>query len=288
MALEDQEDNMLRLVALEAEGKVVLLSGMRRTAKDLLEIYSQINAANIYNFNIVEQLFNGKTSVEGLSDDQQKLLKNIIKEEHSAGKSKKVKETESKPYERPAAAEVASTLGVEVGWGFAPPFLYVQQAPQFAGGVFPDMVMQAWPQMPGAGGQGYGQLHFGQVGSDMYGGGQGRGQQGGGQFSGGQMYGGQNNGSGAGYSGGGGAGYSGRARGQNNNSNNKRKYPCDNCGGMGHWKYQNVCPNSYMYLEVLAAKSAAKRVAQQGGSAGGYQQPTGSTLVLPPPPPTGS
>ncbi len=111
LTLEDQEDNVLRLVALEAEGKAVLLSGMRRTAKDLLEIFSQINAANIYDFNIVEQLFNGKTSVEGLSDDQQKLLKNIIKEEHSAGKSKEVKETESKPYERPAAAEAASRRG---------------------------------------------------------------------------------------------------------------------------------------------------------------------------------
>jgi hypothetical protein len=46
----------------------------------------------------VEQLFDGKTSVEGLRDDQQKLLRNIIKEEHSAGKAKKGKETENKPY----------------------------------------------------------------------------------------------------------------------------------------------------------------------------------------------
>jgi hypothetical protein len=182
-ALEDQEDNVLRLVALEAEGKAVLLSGMRRTAKDLLEIYSQINAANIYNFNIVEQLFDGTTSVEGLSADQQKLLKNIIKEENSAGKTKKVKESESKPYQRPAAAEAASTSGGGPGWGFAPQFPYVLQAPQFAGGVFPGMMMQAWPQMPGASGQGYGQPNFGQVGGNMYGGGQGGGQQGGGRPS---------------------------------------------------------------------------------------------------------
>jgi hypothetical protein len=33
-ALEDQEDNVLRLVALEAEGKATLLAGMRRTAQD--------------------------------------------------------------------------------------------------------------------------------------------------------------------------------------------------------------------------------------------------------------
>jgi hypothetical protein len=292
-ALEDQEDNVLRLVALEAEGKATLLAGMRRTAKDLLEIYSQINAANIYNFNIVEQLFDGTTAVEGLSDDQQKLLKNIIKEEHSAGKSKKEKEPENKPYDRPVATGAAATSGGGVGWGYAPPFPYVQQPPQFAGGVFPGMVMQAWPQMPGAGGQGYGQLNFGPAGGDMYGGGQGGGQQGGGQFgggqfSGGQMYGGNNSGGGAGYSGGGGAGYSGGARAQDNNSN-KRKYPCDNCGQMGHWKFQNVCPNYHMHLEQLAAKSATARAAQQqGGSAGGFQQPMGPTLALPPPPPPGS
>jgi hypothetical protein len=291
-ALEDQEDNVLRLVALEAEGKAVLLAAMRRTAKDLLEIYSQINAANLYNFNIVEQLFDGKTAVEGLSEDQQKLLKNIIKEEHSAGKAKKEKETENKPYDRPAAAEAAATSGAGVGWGYAPPFPYVQQAPQFAGGVFPGMVMQAWPQMPGAGGQGYGQSNFGggqgggQQGGGQFGGGQfSGGQFGGGQFSSGQMYGGNNSGGGAGYSGGGGAGYGGGARAQDN----KRKYPCDNCGQMGHWKFQNVCPNYHMHLEQLAAKSATARAAQQqGGPAGGFQQPTGSTLALPPPPPPGS
>jgi hypothetical protein len=150
--------------------------------------------------------------------------------------------------------------------------------------------MQAWPQMPGAGGQGYGQPNFGPAGGDMYGGGQGGGQQGGGQFGGGQfgggqMYSGHNSGGGAGYSGGGGAGYNGGARAQDNNSN-KRKYPCDNCGQMGHWKFQNVCPNYHMHLEQLAAKSATARAAQQqGGSAGGFQQPTGSTLALPPPPP---
>jgi hypothetical protein len=37
------------------------------------------------------------------------------------------------------------------------------------------MVMQAWLQMPGAGGQGYGQHNFRQGGGDMYGGGQGGG-----------------------------------------------------------------------------------------------------------------
>jgi len=81
LALEDQEDNVLRLVALEAEGKSVLLAGMRRTAKDLLEIYSQINAANIYDFNLVEQRFGGKTSVEGLSDEKQKFLSKPYKGE---------------------------------------------------------------------------------------------------------------------------------------------------------------------------------------------------------------
>ncbi len=81
--------------------------------------------------------------MEGLSDDQQKLLKNIIKEEHSAGKAKKGKETESKPFKRPAAAEAARAPGGGVVWGFAPPFPCVQQALHFAGRVFPGMVMQA-------------------------------------------------------------------------------------------------------------------------------------------------
>jgi hypothetical protein len=138
LALEDQEDNVLRLVALEAEGKSVLLAGMRRTAKDLLEIYSQINAANIYDFNLVEQRFGGKTSVEGLSDEKQKFL--------------------SKPYK-----------GEGVCLELDPDFLH------FTGGVFPGWAMQAYLQMPGAGGQGYSQPNFGQGGGDMYGGGHGTG-----------------------------------------------------------------------------------------------------------------
>jgi hypothetical protein len=64
-------------------------------------------------------------------------------------------------------------------------------------------------------------------------------------------------------------------------ANNKRRYPCDNCGSMEHWKYEVVCPKYHLHLEQLAAKHAGAR-GQQAGASGGQQ---GAHLALPPPPP---
>jgi hypothetical protein len=46
----------------------------------------------------------------------------------------------------------------------------------------------------------------------------------------------------------------------------KAKFPCDNCGQYGHWKYQLMCLNYSKHLEMMQQAAAAYR-ARQGGAA---------------------
>jgi hypothetical protein len=286
--LEDQEDSVLKVAAADFAGKDAALQGMRRSAMDLQKLYLQLETGNKYGFNIAEKFFDRKSAVQGLTEEQEKLLKAIIKEEGgeaSGSKSKKAKQDNGK--EEPKAGGSGSGAGASwgdgaqaggsgggagPGWGFAPPFPYAQpNMGSFAAG-YPGMMMGGWPAPPNQafGGGGYGGgAQYGMVGQQSYP------QQGGGYGQGGAGGSGYGQG-GAGGGNQGGAGTSGRGA-----ANNKRRYPCDNCGSMEHWKYEVVCPKYHLHLEQLAAKHAGAR-GQQGGAAGGQQ---GAHLALPPPPP---
>jgi hypothetical protein len=79
--MEEQEDTVLKVVTADFAGKDAVLRGMRRTATDLQKVYLQLKTASKYGFNIAEKFFERKSIVQGLTDEQEKLLNKIIKEE---------------------------------------------------------------------------------------------------------------------------------------------------------------------------------------------------------------
>ena len=81
VAMEEQEDTVLKVVTADFAGKDAVLRGMRRTATDLQKVYLQLKTASKYGFNIAEKFFERKSIVQGLTDEQEKLLNKIIKEE---------------------------------------------------------------------------------------------------------------------------------------------------------------------------------------------------------------
>jgi hypothetical protein len=100
LAIEEQEDSVLKVVPADFAGKDAVLQGMRRTATDLQKVYLQLETASKYEFKITEKFFDRKSSVQGLTDEQEKLLKAIIKEEESGessgSKGKKGKKNDGK------------------------------------------------------------------------------------------------------------------------------------------------------------------------------------------------
>jgi hypothetical protein len=75
-----QENSVLKVVAVDFAGKDAVLQGMRRTATDLHKVYLQLETVSKYGFKIAEKFFDRKSSVQVLTDEQEKLLL-IIKEE---------------------------------------------------------------------------------------------------------------------------------------------------------------------------------------------------------------
>jgi hypothetical protein len=62
-------------------------------------------------------------------------------------------------------------------------------------------------------------------------------------------------------------------------ANKKAKFPCDNCGQFGHWKYQPMCPNYSKHLEAMQQVAAAYRAGQGGAAAAGGGAAMGSAVV---------
>jgi hypothetical protein len=79
LAMEEQEDSVLKVVAADFVGKDAVLQGMRRTATDLQKVYLQLETVSKYGFKIPEKFFDRKSSVQGLTDEQEKLLNKIIR-----------------------------------------------------------------------------------------------------------------------------------------------------------------------------------------------------------------
>jgi hypothetical protein len=61
----------------------------------------------------------------------------------------------------------------------------------------------------------------------------------------------------------------------------KAKFPCDNCGQLGHRKYQPVCPNYHIHLESLQQAAAAYRGGQgtTAGQGDAGLMPPGTSVV---------
>jgi len=60
----------------------------------------------------------------------------------------------------------------------------------------------------------------------------------------------------------------------------KKRYPCDNCGSVDHWKSNPVCPNFHLFLQLQAAKAEEIRKgstpATPAAATGGAQATTGN------------
>jgi len=53
------------------------------------------------------------------------------------------------------------------------------------------------------------------------------------------------------------------------------RFPCDNCGQIGHWSYSMECPNYDAYLAKQKAKSVVLRKSGGSGGAGGGKPNSG-------------
>ncbi len=62
LAIEEQEDSVLKVVAADFAGKDAVLQGMRRTATDLKKVYLQLETASKHGFKIAEKFFDRKSS----------------------------------------------------------------------------------------------------------------------------------------------------------------------------------------------------------------------------------
>jgi hypothetical protein len=193
LAIEEQEDSVLKVVAADFAGKDAVLQGMRRTATDLQKVYLQLETDSKYGFKIAEKFLDRKSSVQGLTDEQEKLLKSIIKEESgesSESKGKKSKKNDGKEELRGDNSQAGGPgSGAGPGWGFAPVFPYGPFMGNFAAG-FSSIMMGggAAPPNMGYGSGGYGGggqfgMH-GQQGHNQQGGGYGYGGAGGGDYGG--------------------------------------------------------------------------------------------------------
>jgi hypothetical protein len=75
----------------------------------------------------------------------------------------------------------------------------------------------------------------------------------------------------AAYPAGGYAGLQGIGGQGNMREDKKARFPCDNCGQLGHWRYQPMCPNYSKHLEAMQQVAAAYRAGQGGQGAAAAQ-----------------
>jgi hypothetical protein len=299
------------IVALgdEAEGpfKVKMYTTLRQAWVRMAREYRKLNTAGTHDWEAAEDIYERGDAVEGMTEEEAKLLKKHLKKNEENGKVQKRRKAKETPYQRPEENSSGATgpgsspnqwgVGSGLGWGMWP----AQVAPTMNGvappmsgtmpplcGLMPPTSGMA-PPMSGIAPPLNGWAMGGPTGATYSGGPYGYEGNYGGQFNGGQ-HGGQygyyhggsqhiGNNSGGQYrnsnqgggSGGGSSGGSGAAK--------KRTYPCDNCGSYDHWKSSPGCPKFYIYLDGLKAKS----LSMQGG---GNQDPgTGPSgyLALPAP-----
>jgi len=261
------EDAAVGLNALEAEGKEQLLATVRGGAARVKQAYKRAEMASKFGLEAVDKVFDRSADLQDLDEDEQKLMKEYIKEQSktAGGKMPKKYSHGQKPYEDNAKAadkeSLAGSSGSGGGWGGG---MSYGQSMNMGGGYMQsgfNPMQGGWPNMmPMYNMQASGGIQQG------YGGGYG---------------------SSGGFGGGGGQGASHTASGGSSAGVlAKKKHPCDNCGSLDHRKYQPVCPNFHIHLAQQEAKHMAMRGGQQvAAAAAAGAQPTaggdGTVALLP-------
>jgi hypothetical protein len=260
------EDALLAVNALDGVDKAAIQALLRRGALQAKKAWKRAEMASKLGLNAIDKVYNRVGDLQDLDEEEAKLVKEYLKEvgkNDGGGKAKK-KEDTPKPYDRgegSAAAQAAPGMGF--GWGMGQQFPMNVGMGGMSGMGFSGMAAAGWPGMmmmqPGI---------LQGVGMAMQ---QGPAQYGNMQYGNAQ----QSDNSAGSYGGGGGQGGA---------VQQKRKHPCDNCGAMGHWKYQPVCPNFHIHLaqqqakHVAAQQAAAGQAGQQGAAAAAGE---GSTALVP-------
>jgi hypothetical protein len=260
------EDALLAVNALDGVDKAAIQALLRRGALQAKKAWKRAEMASKLGLDAIDKVYNRMGDLQDLDEEEAKLVKEYLKEagkNDGGGKAKK-KEDSPKPYDRGEGSAAASaTPGMGFGWGMGQQFPMNVGMGGMSGMGFSGMAAAGWPGMmmmqPGIlqGGGMAMQQGPAQYGNMQYGNAQ------------------QSDNSAGSYGGGGGQGGA---------VQQKRKHPCDNCGAMGHWKYQPVCPNFHIHLaqqqakHVAAQQAAAGQAGQQGAAAAAGE---GSTALVP-------
>jgi hypothetical protein len=201
--IEQLEDSLVAVSELTQEAgkaaeKAAIIAKTRNTIRDMRQIYTRLETAVKYDLEAVERIFERKSSVKGLSEEEEKEMKAYLKDKEAENTPKKRKVGEES-YTVPAQ-NAAGGMGWG-GMGQAFPYSIANTAPSpIMMGPWPGFSNMAAPVM------GFGPSQATASGMEW-----GMGQQ-------------QTPGRSAG--GGGGNG--------NINGGGKKRFPCDNCGSLEH------------------------------------------------------
>jgi len=210
-----------------------------------------------YGVGTADQLYDHAAEVSYMSDGEAKALKELLKKraEAAAGTDGKGKGkfVPNKPYERPPGYAKPET---PAGWPWTAP---------------PPMPMAAMSMPP----MGMGQMYGWPLGGP--------------QFTGVAQGGLSNMPMGMQAVGGAAAASPGPAAGASGQGGGRKRFPCDNCGAMEHWKSSPSCPNYHLFVSAQLTKAEVFRNAAQGSqqgqqpAAGGSGQGGPQLLALQPP-----
>jgi len=251
-AREQQEMAVMAAVgmAVDAPGREERLRADRRLWTRLDECYKRLEVSAKYGVVAAERMFDTRTDVDGITQEEEKKLAKILKQleeetKDKTGKKRKGPEGEVEKDSRGMAGGATAYGG------------YMQQG-SGGGGQFAGAGMYSGGPPSGiqAAGGNYGQF------GGQYGGGWGYEPMqaamgfgypaGPGWFGGWPQYGQSGQGMAMGATGGG-------------TAVTKKKGACNNCGALDHLSYHPVCPNYSIYIQQLAAKAAAANKAAGGG-----------------------
>ncbi len=246
---EQLEDGLLlikewttRDATREEEGKVIAC--MRQSIRELSDLHKLCFVGATHG-NAALLAMASKKADPDFTEEEEKALAAVLKEQGEGGGKAKGKQQAVKPYSRPGEEEGASMYGI--------PMMQMARGPAAAG--------WGWGRMPYL----------------FYAAGYGA-QQGWGPGVGGALYGySEQGGSRAGSAGG--QGYAAATKLANNGAENK--FPCDNCGSTDHWKSSFNCPNYHIHLSQLAAKAELFRTGGLPAGAGAAVPGSSTALAVP-------
>ena len=234
--------NAMVLEGAPAVARTRMVEQARQSHRHLQQMLVKADVGCKYGLEAVVKLFEAREETEGLTEEQERILKAHLKEQEKTAKKRKGTtaddENEETAGERKVTGGGGQQLQQQQWMGSWPQLCQPYVVPQGA------VMMQPGYQQMG----GYSVGHQG----DGYGGGQQTGQVSG-QHSGAIRAGGPEK---------------------------KWRFPCNNCGNFGHWRHEVVCPNYHIYLARQQQVAAAyhkqglggQTVQQQQQQQGGQQQ----------------